>query len=141
MNRDALAGTVVRVIAAALVLVGGGIHLKLYNDGYKDFPNHNLGRSFLLNVIASVVVAVAIVVWRNPLALLAGILLLDGTLFAFGLARTSIGIFGFTETGFNPSPEAALAVIVEIAAAVLLIGLLAWQWRPTGTRRSAATAN
>ena len=36
-------------MAAALIVVGGIVHLKLYNDGYQDFPDHNLGRSFLLN--------------------------------------------------------------------------------------------
>jgi hypothetical protein len=133
MNRTATLATALRVVAAALVLAGGGIHLKLYNDGYKDFPNDNLGRSFLLNVAASVVVAVAIVVWRHWLGLVAGLLVVDATLFAFGLSRTSKGIFGFTETGFNPSPEAALALIVEIAAAVTLVFLLAWEREPAAT--------
>jgi hypothetical protein len=118
-----------RVVAALLVLAGGAIHLKLYFDGYRDVPNANLGRSFLLNVAASVVVAILLVFWRNPLALVAGLVLVDATLIAFGLSRTSRGIFGFTESGFNPSPEAVLALVVEIAAAAILIVLLAFEMR------------
>jgi hypothetical protein len=52
--------TATRVLAAASLLIGGGVHLRLYFDGYRDFPNHNLGYSFLANVAASVVVAVEI---------------------------------------------------------------------------------
>ena len=113
-----------RFAVAALILVGGIVHLKLYNDGYKDFPNDNLGRSFLMNAAASVIIAVAVVVIPGVLPLLAGLALVDGTLLAFGLSRGP-GIFGFTETGWNPSPEAAIALICEIAAAVILLLLLA----------------
>jgi len=130
--------TIGRWLAAALILGGGAIHLKLYFDGYRDFPNANLGRSFLLNAIASLVVAILLVVWRNPLSLLAGLVLVNATLLAFALSRTSNGIFDFTETGFNPSPEAVLSLVFEIGAAVVLIGLLVVEW--AGTRREVAPA-
>ncbi len=128
-----------RVVAALLVLAAGYIHLKLYFDGYRDVPNANVGRSFLLNALAAVVVAVLLVVWRNPLALVAGLVLVNATLIGFGLSRSSPGVFGFTETGFNPSPEAALSLVVEISAAVLMIVLLAVEWR-AAPRQSAAVA-
>lgn len=115
---------VARIVAAALVLAGGVVHLQLWNDGYKDFPNENLGRSFLLNVVGSGVVTVALVVWRHWLAPLAGLALVNGTLIAFGLSRTDRGIFGLSERGWNPSPEAALALVFELAAAVVLIAVL-----------------
>src|SRR6516162_776514 len=105
--------TIGRWVAAALILGGGAIHLKLYFDSYRDFPNANLGRSFLLNAIASLVAAILLVVWRNPLSLLAGLVLVNATLLAFALSRTSNGIFDFTETGFNPSPEAVLSLVFE----------------------------
>ena len=101
-----------RYVAAALILVGGLVHLKLYDDGYKDVPDQNLGRSFLLNAAASVVIAVALVATRHLLVLLAGLVLVNGTLLAFALSRGP-GIFGFTETGWNPSPEAAIALVVR----------------------------
>jgi hypothetical protein len=115
---------VLRLATAALIVVGGIVHLKLYNDGYKDFPNDNLGRSFLLNAAASAVIAVAVVVAPGVLPLIAGLGLVDGTLLAFALSRGP-GIFGFTEMGWNPSPEAAIALISEIGAAVILLVLLA----------------
>jgi hypothetical protein len=127
-----------RVLAAVLVLIGGYIHLKLYFDGYRDIPDANLGRSFLLNAAAAVAVAVALVVWRNVWSLVAGLILVNATLVGFGLSRTSRGIFGFTESGFQPSPEAAISLIVEIGAAVVLIALLFLELRePAPARRPA----
>jgi len=127
-----------RILAAVLVLIGGVIHLRLYFDGYRDVPDANLGRSFLLNAAAAVVVAVVLVAWRNVLALVAGLVLVNATLVGFGLSRTSRGIFGFTESGFQPSPEAALSLIVEIGAAVVLLGLLYLELRlAAATRRPA----
>jgi hypothetical protein len=44
---------------------------------------------------------------------------------AFALSRT-VGIFGFSEIGWQPSPHAAISVVAELVAvglwAVLLIG-------------------
>jgi hypothetical protein len=129
-----------RVVAAVLVLVGGYIHLKLYFDGYRDIPDANLGRSFLLNAAAAVVVAAALVLWRNVWALVAGLVLVNATLIGFGLSRTSRGIFGFTESGFRPSPEAAISLVVEIGAAVILIALLYMELSaPAPSRRPALT--
>jgi hypothetical protein len=127
-----------RILAAVLVLIGGYIHLKLYFDGYRDIPDANLGRSFLLNAAAALVVAVALVVWRNVWALVAGLVLVNATLVGFGLSRTSRGIFGFTESGFQPSPEATISVIVEIAAAVVLIALLYVELREPAPARQPA---
>ena len=112
--------TPLRLAAAAAVLVGGLVHLQLYFDGYRDFPNHNLGRSFLANGIASVFVAAALVVRRDAIIRLAGIAVSIGTLAAFAKSRTDSGIFGFFEHGFRPSPQAALTLVTEILAIVLL---------------------
>jgi hypothetical protein len=114
---------ILRLVAAGLIVVGGIVHLKLYNDGYKDFPNHNLGRAFLLNAAASAVIAVAIAITRGLVPLLAGLVLVDGTLLAFAISRGP-GIFGFTESGWNPSPEAVTALVAEIAAGVILLVLM-----------------
>jgi len=127
-----------RVLAAVLVLIGGYIHLKLYFDGYRDIPDANLGRSFLLNAAAALVVAVALVVWRSVWSLVAGLVLVNATLVGFGLSRTSRGIFGFTESGFQPSPEATISLIVEIGAAVVLIALLFVELREPAPARQPA---
>jgi plastocyanin len=112
--------TVMRVVAGAAVIVGGLIHLQLYFDGYRDIADANLGRSFLLNVIASAILGSLLIVTSHPLVRLGAIGLSASTLVAFALARTDQGIFGFSENGLNPSPQAVLALVVEIAALVLL---------------------
>ena len=124
--------TIVRWVAAALTLAGGLVHLKLW-DGMKDWPNDNLARMFLLNVVASVVAAVAVAVWDHWIPVLGALAVVNGTLLAFGISRTNTGVpftdvdgLGkFTEAGFDPSPEALLALVFEIGAAAALVAVLA----------------
>ncbi len=111
---------IIRIIAAALVLIGGLVHLELYFGGYRSVPNANLGRSFLLNAIAAAVIAIALVARPDKLIRVAGIAYAAGTLGAFALSRTDRGIFGFTEHGLDPSPRGAIALICEVGAIVLL---------------------
>ena len=123
--------TVVRWAAAALVLAGGLVHLNLW-DGTKDWPNDNLSRMFLLNVVASVVAAAAVAVWDHWIPVLGALAVVNGTLVAFGISRTDTGVpftnvegLGrFTEKGFDPSPEALLALVFEIGAAAALVYVL-----------------
>ena len=122
MNR---AAALLRYLAAALLLVGGLVHLKLYLVEYDKLDNDNLRLSFLLNVIASVVVAIAVAVRRDWWVRIAGIVVAGGTLVAFALSRNDRGLFGFNEKGFDPSPEALIALIAEIGAIVVLAVLLA----------------
>ena len=124
--------TIVRWAAAALTLAGGLVHLKLW-DGMKDWPNDNLARMFLLNVVASVVAAAAVAVWDHWIPLLGALAVVNGTLVAFGISRTDTGVpftsipgqGRFTEKGFDPSPEAALALVFEVGAAAALVAVLA----------------
>ena len=117
-----IATTAARWLAAAAILVGGLVHIYLYYQGYRSFPNANLGRSFVLNAVASAAVATLLVARSDRLIQLAGIAVAAGTLIAFTLTRvTDRGIFGFTEKGLDPSPEAIIALVAEIAAIVLLI--------------------
>ena len=111
-----------RIVAAALVLAGGVVHLKLWSDGYRDIPD--VGPAFLANAIASAVAAVALVVTAHWAAVVAGLAVVNGTLVAFALSRTDRGILDFTERGFQPSPEAVLALVFEIAAGAVLVWLL-----------------
>ncbi len=114
-----------RIAIAVGSLVIGYVHLRLYLDGYKDIPIENVGRSFLLNIVAAGAVAVVVLVWPHRLAVVAPLLLANGTLLAFALSRTDRGIFGFTERGWNPSPEAAVAVVAELTTALLAVVALA----------------
>jgi plastocyanin len=120
--------------ASALLLIGGWVHLKLYFDGYRDVPDANLGRSFLLNALASVVVAVAIAVRPERIVRYAGIAVAAGTLGAFALSRTDRGIFGFTESGLHPSPEALIALVAELGAIGLLVASLVLERRNASTQ-------
>lgn len=117
---DRTGATTARLIAAAFVLVGGLLHLQLWADGYRDVPDANLGRSFVANGVASVVVATALVLRRDAVVRLAAIGLSVATLAAFALSRTDRGVFGFTEQGLQPAPQAALTLVAEIGAIVLL---------------------
>jgi len=122
-----------RFVGALAILVGGLVHLQLYfRGGYRSFPNANLGRSFLLNGVASVLVSAALLVRRDVIVRIAGIAVSVGTLIAFYLTRrTETGIFGFTEEGLVPSPQAALALIVELVAVAVLFASFvpAWDWK------------
>jgi hypothetical protein len=126
--------SLLRVLIAIGCLGIGFVHLRLYFDSYRDIPAENLGRSFVLNAVASVVAAVVVLAWAHRLALLAPLLLANSTLVAFALSRTDRGIFGFTERGWNPTPDAALAVIVEIVTGLLAVVALALESaRPAGS--------
>ncbi len=103
------------------VAVGGLVHLQLHFDGYRSTPDANLGRSFVLNGIASLVVAIALLARPTVVVRLAGLGLSLGTLVAFALSRTDRGVFGFTEHGLQPSPQAMIAVAVELAATALIV--------------------
>ena len=113
--------------AAVLVLAGTGagflvwsgvIHLELWSDGYKDISV--IGPLFLVQGIASIVVAAVIVAFRW-LALLA-VGAVTGIATAVGLLLSvHIGLFGYTES--LSVPYAVLSLAVEFTAAfVLLVG-------------------
>ncbi len=122
-----------RVVAAAALLASGLVHLDLYfRYGYRYYPDANLGRSFVLNGVASSIVAAALLVRRDAIIRIAGIAVAAATLVAFFMSRNlDKGIFGFTEKGFVPSPQAAIAFIAEIVALVVLLASFvpALHWR------------
>ena len=106
---------VVRLLAAVLLLAGGAIHLNLWRGGYEGIPY--IGPLFLANVIASVVVAAALVIRSGRLVLLAGVGLAVGSLAALVMSRT-VGLFGFTDPGWTM--DAMSTVAAEVGALVAL---------------------
>jgi hypothetical protein len=106
-----------RIVAAALLLASGAIHVVLALDGYGTSTFETL---FLLNGAISAVIAVAIVVARGPLPALGGLAVAGGTLLAFAVSRVGAGIFGFRATGLDPSPEAPLAILIQVSATAVL---------------------
>jgi hypothetical protein len=110
-----------RVVAAAAVLVSAGVHLKLWFDGVRD--EHVVGPAFMLNAVAGLVIAALLVSWRHWAPLLVAVGFGVGTLGAFVIAAT-VGLFGVHEHWVGvPVWTAAVAEVVAILAG------LAGAWR------------
>lgn len=107
---------VMRILSAVFLLAAGGIHLFLVFWGVGGI----LGVMFVLNGIAGIVLAIAMLVLRGRLLQLAtvlSLLFMIATLLALILALT-VGLFGITETwDFMLVPE---TVIVESIGIVVL---------------------
>jgi hypothetical protein len=111
-----------RLTTAAAIAVSAYIHADLYlSGGYRHIPT--IGTAFLLQTSGGFAVTLLLLVTDSPVARLGAAAVALGALGGFTLSRT-IGIFGFTEHGFAPSPQAAISVTVEVAALLLLA---AWQ--------------
>ena len=103
-------------IAAALLMIASGlIHLRLWVIGYRHVAT--LDVLFIVQVVASLLLAVVVATVRRLPVAVAGILLMGGTVVGFILSRT-VGIFGFTLT--FTSGLAVWSLIVECTAVVLL---------------------
>jgi hypothetical protein len=115
----------VRLIGAALLLATGGIHLYLWQTGYKDI--HLIGPAFLANVILGVLGA--LLVLGTPQRLLPWACLLTG-LFELGtlgalLLSLTVGLFGFYEAW--SAPLVTPTILVEAAGFLVLCGFAAQQ--------------
>ena len=122
-------------MTAALVAAGGYVHFCLYRHGYRAIPK--IGVGFLLQVVTSAIVVVALLIGPHRVARLAGgahvsdrlagtltglaaAALAAGTLAAFALTRTPGGLFKFQERGLQPAPQALIALVAEIGVLVVL---------------------
>ncbi|MGW1405356.1 hypothetical protein [Streptomyces sp. NPDC002403] len=96
----------------AAALAGSGyIHAQLYIDGYHFI--HVIGPLFLLQAGAAFAVAALLLLAApllHPIAAAAAIAI--GALAGFATPRTT-GLFGFTESGLPPAPQALLSLIAE----------------------------
>lgn len=105
-----------RLLSALSLLVMGAIHLYLVFDGVGDL----LGKLFVLNAVGALVLAVAVLVLRGRLLVLAtllSLLFMAGTLLALVLALT-VGLFGIHEVlSFTLVPT---TLVVESIGTVIL---------------------
>jgi hypothetical protein len=109
--------TLLAVAGAALMVWSGVIHLQLWSDGYRDIPV--IGPLFGIQGIASIALALPLVVFRRVALLAAGAVLLAAT--AAGLLLSArIGLFGYTESLAVPYAETSL-VVEFTGAAVLMV--------------------
>lgn len=117
-NRKTLIEVVLRVLIAAALATSGYIHAQLYVSGYRFI--HVVGMLFLLQASASFALA-ALVLIGGPVYIRIGAAgAAAGALGGFAASRT-VGVFGFTEKGWQPSPQSLLSVLVEVAALLLLV--------------------
>jgi hypothetical protein len=110
-----------RVVAAALVIATGAIHLYLYQDGFSSVPT--IGRLFLANFVVAVVLGLAVLLRGRWTWSLLGAGFCLGTLVAF-LVSVHWGLFGYQETLSGAWQQRAAAV--EIAGAVACLLVTAW---------------
>ena len=115
--------TLLAVAGAALLVWSGVIHLQLWSEGYRSISV--IGPLFLVQGIASILLAVALVAFRRVVLLAAGAALAAGT--AAGLLLSAgIGLFGYTESLAVPSAQTSLVVeftgaaVLAAAAAIVL---------------------
>jgi hypothetical protein len=115
--------TLLAVVGAALLVWSAVIHLQLWSDGYRDISV--IGPLFLIQGIASIALALPLVVFRRLVLLAAGAILLAAT--AVGLLLSAgVGLFGYQESLAVPYAETSLAVeftgaAVLVAAAVIVL--------------------
>lgn len=108
------------VMGAGLIVWSGVIHLQLWSEGYRSIPV--IGPLFLIQGIASIALALALVALRRVFLLASGAVLMAGT--AAGLLLSaSVGLFGFQDS--LGIPEAQTSLMVEFAGAAVLAGAAA----------------
>jgi hypothetical protein len=123
LDRHAAALVAYRIAAAGVLGTMAGIHLYLWNLGYRSV--HMIGILFLLNVIGGgllgLVVLAAPTRWLWAVSALAALFML-GTLGGLVLSLT-VGLFGFQE--FSGASLVTTTIYVESAGGV---GLAAYAW-------------
>lgn len=113
------------VFGAVMVAASAIIHLHLWLQGYRHI--HLIGPAFLFQVIVGLIVAVALVVYRRLVSLLAGIVFCAGSAIALILSAT-VGFLGLHD-GLGV-PWAGWALVTELAGFVVLTacaGVAMWR--------------
>ena len=122
---------VLRLVTAACLAGTGWVHTDLYLNGYKAI--HVVGPSFLVQGAGCFAVAVLLLVSDSIVLRLLAVGLAGAALFGFLLSRT-VGLFGFTERGLEPAPQALLSLLFEFGVLALvgysLLALLRSRLRP-----------
>jgi hypothetical protein len=119
----------IRLAMALAVATSGISHAYLYVHGYQHIPM--IGPAFLVQAGVSFALALLILIGGPGWLQWAAAALASGALAAFALSRT-VGLFGFSETGWQPSPHAAISV----AAEAVTVGL--WALSVVADRRARA---
>jgi hypothetical protein len=110
-----------RIGIAAATAVSGISHAYLYIHGYQHIPT--IGAAFVLQASVSFAVAALILIGGPEWLVWAAAMLAGGALIAFALSRT-VGLLGFSERGWQPSPHAAVSVVAELLTVGLWVAYL-----------------
>ncbi|HEY3088877.1 MAG TPA: hypothetical protein VGJ59_12525 [Jatrophihabitantaceae bacterium] len=113
-----------RGLAAAGVLLSAVVHLNLWQQGFRYI--HTIGPLYLLNVIAGLVIGVALLMWRHWLSAVAAVGFGLATIVTFWISVVH-GLFGVMETATG-TPE-ALAELAEYATVVFGLAAAALLWQ------------
>lgn len=109
--------TLLLAVAAVAVGVGGYEHAYLYHHGYSEIAT--IGTLFVVNAVGSLL-TILLLLARRPLAFVAGSLAISvGSIVAIVLTRSSSGLFGFRESGYDG--HAVVTVGAEVIAVVLTL--------------------
>ncbi|HJQ46813.1 MAG TPA: hypothetical protein VJ870_10900 [Amycolatopsis sp.] len=123
-----------RVLVILGLLGSAWVHYDLWaNQGYSDIGT--IGPLFLVNVIAGVVIALAVLLWHHWLPVLVAIGFGAVTLAAYIISLTPNGLFGVHEQ-FRMAAE-TWGVITEAGCVVFGLALLAVQVRGRRVRQVA----
>ncbi len=125
-----IANLTLQVAISASVAVSGVVHAYLYIHGYRDIPA--VGPAFLMQGSVFCALALLILIGGPAWLQLVAAIGAAGSLVAFALSRT-VGLFGFIETGWQPSPYAAISVVAEVLT-LLLVGTTALRQRPRASK-------
>ncbi|MFJ3251240.1 hypothetical protein, partial [Streptomyces sp. NPDC086782] len=117
MTAGGLLAPAVRAAIAVMLAGSGYIHARLYIDEYRFLPV--VGPLFLLQASVSFAVAALLLIGMPPLLKLAAAGVALGALGGFAASRT-VGVFGFTEHGLQPAPQALLSILAETGTLLLL---------------------
>lgn len=103
---------------AVSLAVSAASHAHLYIHGYQHIPM--IGTGFLAQASVSFALAVLILAGGPSWLPWAAAAVAGGSLVAFALSRT-VGVVGFTERGWDPSPYAAASVGAEVVTVLLCV--------------------
>lgn len=131
MNTGRILAPALRWAIAATLAASGYIHAQLYVDEYRFI--HIVGPLFLLQASVSFAVAALLLIGMPPLMRVAAAGVALGALGGFAASRT-VGVFGFTEHGLQPAPQALLSLLAETGTLLLLA---TWQATAAGRHRAA----
>jgi hypothetical protein len=116
-----------RLALAVSLAVSAATHAYLYIHGYQHIPM--IGTAFLVQASVSFSLALLIVAGGPGWLQWAAAAMAGGSLVAFVLSRT-VGLFGFSERGWEPSPHAAIALGAEVLCVLLWAGAFVRWPRP-----------